>query len=357
MLIDADVFDRLGSVLRHLVVGLLEHSFQIRVLGSDPRVDSLQLGPVSTLVHPRIRGPFAGQRIRGIAEQVSPPGPAALICFGATTYALASELAKELDAEVALYCSSLNNLAAFRGAAFDREVYGLAATGPLLQRLEREPGFAPERVELIRPGILASTTDVRAPQGERVPCLLCTAPYEAGSGVDLLVEAAAILRQREREFLLFLLGEGRREGALRKQARTLDLSGSVTFAQPGGDPTPAVESADVFVDPRVDSAVFSESLEAMGAGVAVVSFAGDVYDHLLADETACVCADESAKALADALEALIVDPSRRQQIAAGGLAYVRKHHTITGMASGVAEVVRRLTASRMTFPLKEAADR
>ena len=75
----------------------------------------------------------------------------------------------------------------------------------MLQEQLRIPA---ERIDLVRPGVLASQGIACFADPQRVPTVLCSSALERGSGVDRLIEAVDILRKRDQELLLFLLGQG-----------------------------------------------------------------------------------------------------------------------------------------------------
>ena len=103
--------------------------------------------------------------------------------------------------------------------------------------------------------------------------------------------------------------------------------------------------------PTIDTDFNADSLQALGAGVAVVAVAGGVGDHLRDGETARICRPESAEALADAIEGLLTDRAEAHRLAATGLKYVRANHAMSAMAERTAAVYRNLALPRTTFSL------
>jgi glycosyltransferase involved in cell wall biosynthesis len=114
-----------------------------------------------------------------------------------------------------------------------------------------------------------------------------------------------------------------------------------------------MRSADLFILPRVGEVFTVDGLQAMGAGMAVVAFSSSICDYLRPGETAVVCPEPTAAALAEAIEKLVTDRTFAREIAAGGAEYVRTHHSMTGMAERTAAAYRSLTVARATFPMTE----
>jgi glycosyltransferase involved in cell wall biosynthesis len=171
--------------------------------------------------------------------------------------------------------------------------------------------------------------------------------------VDQLIEAVDLLRARSLDMLVFLLGRGRYEAPLRRLVQERGLSAKVIFAPPQGDLTSALESADLFVRPTVDAAFQVDTLQAMGAGAAVVTCQSSVCDFLRHGETAALCTQPTAESLADIIGQLATDRAVARQMATAGVEHVRTHHAVSVMAERTAAAYRKLALARATFPIKE----
>jgi len=154
-------------------------------------------------------------------------------------------------------------------------------------------GVAPERVTVIPnavdtaqfgrvhpggPGVRAQY----APGGERLVGFIGS--FYNWEGLDQLVAAAAILRQRRTDFRLLLVGGGAEEQRLRAQVDALGLASLVTFTGrvPHGDVGAYYGALDLLVYPRpatplTDMVTPLKPLEAMAAGKPVL--ASDVAGH------------------------------------------------------------------------------
>ena len=168
-----------------------------------------------------------------------------------------------------------------------------------------------------------------------------------------MIDAIDLLKQRGHELMLFLLGRGRYEDAIRRQIRRRGLSSVVTLAHPHGDVTGALRNADIFVLPTETPSLSADTLQAMGAGVAVVAYPNTIADHLRAGETAVVCPRSVPAALADAIEGLVCNRTDAQAMAKRGMEHMRSHHAVSEEAKRSAAVFRDLTLARTTFPLTE----
>ena len=150
----------------------------------------------------------------------------------------------------------------------------------------------------------------------------------------LLIEAFAQTRADTPLYLL-LVGGGELENAVREQVAALGLQGRVRFLGIRADVADILRESDVFVlSSRVEGNPLSV-LEAMAAGLPVVSTAVGGVPELVRDrETGLLVPSEDAGALAQAMQALVDDPARRQAMGAAARQYAVAHfdirHTVRG---------------------------
>jgi len=150
----------------------------------------------------------------------------------------------------------------------------------------------------------------------------------------LLIEAFAQTRADTPLYLL-LVGGGELENAVREQVAALGLQGRVRFLGVRADVADILRASDVFVlSSRWEGNPMSV-MEAMAAGLPVVSTAvGGVPELVRAGETGLLVPSEDAAALAQAMQALVDDPARRQAMGAAARQHAVAHfdirHTVRG---------------------------
>jgi len=346
--VDGESVEHWKPVLRHLCVGLIDQAIQVRLLSSHTGIESLTLGPVQAIRLPPPRRLFARRRIEQIVAALSPRVPTVVHAFGRESYGWALNVAAEFDVEAVMTVSSVAEALAAMRLVSPRPFHLVAASGPLQEFLVAGHGIGRDRTTLIRPGVLS---------GQRVSCfveeryaatLLCTAPMERGRGVDTFVEATAMLRDRGRDVLAFLIGSGRCESDLRRLARRRELSSIVTFATQESPTVDIMNSADIFVVPFSAEEIWFRVLQAMGCGLACVVSENPVCDYIRDGQTAVVCRS-NAEGLADAIERLIADHDAARRVAQAGQDHVREHHTVSVMSQSTADLYRRLSESHRTY--------
>lgn len=343
-----------------MVVGLVDQAVHLQLISEDARIESLCLGPVRAFVHERLVWPFAGRRLRQLLDEVSSQPPTIVHAFCRGSYALARELADTFDAALICTVSSLADCKALAHAGVHGAGRIFAMSEPLVSEVVEQLRAPADKVSLIRPGVQVMEESACYAEAGRIPSILSTSPLTRSSGVAVLLEAVDLLRRREHEFMLFLLGRGRYEDAIRRQIRRLGLSSVVTLAHPRGDVTGALRNADIFVLPAEAPGLSADTLQAMGAGVAVVACPGAaqplkpavraVCDHLRAGDTAAICERPTATALADTIEGLLRDREKARAMAKRGMTYVRTHHSVSEEAERIGTAYRELALSRTTIP-------
>ena len=134
---------------------------------------------------------------------------------------------------------------------------------------------------------------------------------------------------------LLLVGGGELENAVREQVAALGLQERVRFLGVRADVADILRASDVFVlSSRWEGNPLSV-MEAMAAGLPVVSTAVGGVPELVRDrETGLLVPSEDAEALTRAMQALVDDPVRRQAMGAAARQYAVAHfdirHTVRG---------------------------
>lgn len=351
--LSSECLDRFGSILRHLVVGLVDHVVRISLVSSDPRVEALALGPTQAIIHPEPRWPLTRRRLHGVASSLASTPPTVIHAMSGHSYSIALSLADEFDTDLVLQVTSLDDCAELERYTEAHIGRILSFTEPLSLVLSQQLKFPQELVEVIGPGVFAANRPSCFSRLDRAPAVVCTAPFVRESGVDRVVEAAQIVQKRGRKAMFFLLGRGPFESYLRKRASDLNVLSTVTFARLCGDSFEAASSADIFVHPGAWRSTYVDALQAMGAGLAVASVADPSADFLIPGETARVCEGNTSLELADAIDDLLADRPMAQRMATHAQEFVRKNHSMSTMADKTAAVYRRLLLARSTFAMRE----
>ena len=161
------------------------------------------------------------------------------------------------------------------------------------------------------------------------PTAGCVARMVPGRGHDILLRAAARLRDRLPEARVVLVGRGEGRPGLERLVRELGLGTTVVFAGYRGADLPAVLAA---LDCVVFLGMGSEEscravLEAMAAGRPVVAAPVGAVPEIVVDGETGWLVEPAPDAVAATLEAALRDRGRARQLGAAGRRRVEAHFT------------------------------
>jgi glycosyltransferase involved in cell wall biosynthesis len=195
------------------------------------------------------------------------------------------------------------------------------------------------KVHCIYNGIDLTDFKFRWPrESDRGPAvILSVARLIDKKGIEYLINAAAILKERGRAFKVKIIGSGPLRKTLEARAAQLDLGDCVEFlgAQPQEKVSSAYQSAAVFALPCVVTAdgdrdgIPTVVLEAMASGVPVVSTPVSGIPELIdSARDGILVPPNNPSLLADALDLLIGDPQLRDCLARAARAKVESRFVV-----------------------------
>ena len=159
-----------------------------------------------------------------------------------------------------------------------------------------------------------------AASSEAAPCLLTIARLAPQKGLDLLLEAATLIKQRGIDFTWLVAGDGPLKAQLNQQIATAALP--VKLLGRREDIGALLSQADVVVQTSYWEGQPLTLREAMQAGRAIV--ATDVGGSAYTLAGCGQLVEPQAGPLADAVVAIISDPKRRETLEAASRAAVAK---------------------------------
>ena len=237
----------------------------------------------------------------------------------------------------------------------------LAVSREIAAELVERLGWPAERVEVAHNAVDVERVAVAAPAGLRArlggsetrPLVLTPARLDAQKGHPILLEAIAELP----EALFLFAGEGPERGALEARAAELGVSERVRFLGRREDIPQLLAACDVFALPSLYEGSSLAVLEAMAAGIPIVSSAIGGTEELIEDgRSGLLVPPGDAKALAAALRRLLEEPGLREQLATRARERVDTDLTREQNAERVAETYRELLddqRTRQSFSIHE----
>jgi glycosyltransferase involved in cell wall biosynthesis len=138
-------------------------------------------------------------------------------------------------------------------------------------------------------------------------------------GHRVLIQAIACLHSTHPDLHAVIVGTGPLQEALADLAKEVGIGKAVHFLGMPKDIPECLASFEVFVLPSLNEGMGRALIEAMAAGVPVVTSAAAGASSVVREAGAGVVVDDYAsRSFAEALRALVTDPERRRSLGARG---------------------------------------
>jgi glycosyltransferase involved in cell wall biosynthesis len=215
----------------------------------------------------------------------------------------------------------------------------VAVSDEMKRALVDAHGFRADQVEVIRNGG-RFPSQWRPSRTEGEPLHIGTVSRMVPvKGLELFLDAAAALRQREPGLRFSILGDGPLREALWRRVEALGIADCTEFLAPRPDAFGYYASLDVYVNTSLHEGLPLSIVEAMAAGLPIVSAAvGGIPEVVTDGEHGFLLEGRDASRFADACLALVRDTSLRA--AMGRRATASAHARLS--AAAMADAYRRL---------------
>lgn len=221
--------------------------------------------------------------------------------------------------------------------------------GQDVQRYDLVPA---SRLRLVSPGVRLEELQVPetpAAAKERLGltgfCLGTVARLEEQKGHEYLLAAVHRVRAEIPDLTLVLVGDGQRRGLLEQETARLGLTPVVRFLGTRRDVPQILRALDLFVQPSLWEGIPLTLLEAMGAGLPVVSTRVGRAGEVIRDgENGRLVPPGDSQALAQAILELYQHPEWRRDWAAQARRTIADHYSLDSMLRQFADLYRELYA-------------
>ncbi|MBL8859786.1 MAG: glycosyltransferase family 4 protein [Planctomycetes bacterium] len=216
---------------------------------------------------------------------------------------------------------------------YGRLVQRVAAISPAVRDNLIAGGVDPRKIELVpstidparvvaHKGRAATRAELGAADDEIL--FVALASLVARKGLDVLIDACAVLAQRQVAFACRIAGSGEELERLQTRVAERRLATHVKFLGRRDDVGDLLAACDAFVLPARREGLGVSALEAMAAARPVVASAvGGLADAVVANETGLLVPPDDVAALAQALERIALDADLRTRLGAAGPARVK----------------------------------
>ncbi len=342
---------RFRAALRYLCVGLLDVSAQVRLVTASPETESLMLGSVRPVRYQEPPWPFRRFGQRRVLEALADRPPNIVHGVSGRSLEMAAAIARHFDAHLIMHALSMNDAEVLAHSGAYPVDQMIAGSQTIYDAIRERGVLEAQRIQLVRLGTLAGEGPTCFADSQRIPTILCTSRLNPAGRIDRLLEALRLLRKRGHDFMAFLTGSGPVEHVLRKATHNSGLSSVVTFAQPLGEAKQIMVGADIFVRPAVEQELSVRTLQAMAAGVAVVTVEGGAPDGHIHEVTGLVCPDGRPSSLAAAIERLLKDRAFARSLAAQAVQHIKQYHSVSAMCEALVQIYYDLSLRDETLPV------
>ncbi|MHC4798652.1 MAG: glycosyltransferase family 4 protein, partial [Planctomycetota bacterium] len=330
LVVDDDVFNRLGSVVRHLCVGLIDESVRMTVLlqpGCKRSADTL--GP-SRLVKLPFKHWFKGRyTARDVLDCLGQEQPQIVHCMSADLSRWVRGWPQEWKSKLLIHMTDLHDVDRLGGLSSSDRTWGVSSTASIEQAVhKRYPGMK-GRVRVVPLGLPAGAEPVCFSHPERVPAVVLSSSLTKNCGLGEVLKALKSIVQNGFEVQLFILDTGPAERGFRRMVDQLDLRAYVSFAGRMRDWATfgqVMSAADIYIVPSTLRRFGIKTLTAMAAGMAILAPVGTIQDYLVDSKTASLFDPLKTKDLTAKWIKLLEERDYACKLAGNALEHVRSHH-------------------------------
>ena len=177
---------------------------------------------------------------------------------------------------------------------------------------------------------------------------------EERKGHRYLLEAIAMLNRGRGDgsrIKCAIAGDGAMRDELARLAQELSIAGDVLFLGMIGDSRQLLDALDVFVFPSIMEGLGVALLEAMACGLPVVATgAGGVVDIVEDNRSGLLVAPRDSASIANAIEALAGDSTRRSQLGSAARVRVSEDFSMDAMTTKTIDLYRACLMRRAPSP-------
>lgn len=187
----------------------------------------------------------------------------------------------------------------------------------------------PERIEVL-PNGFDEKRFKPVPHENEVPQLMTVCRLVPAKGLDTLLKACAILKQRGHNYVLHIIGDGPSRTDLEQMAQQLGIYEDTIFYGYTLHPEEFMPFFDIFVLPSRAEAFGSVFAEAALCWLALVGTnVGGIAEQIEDGVNGLLVPPDQEQLLADALEKVITDPSYRYELARTGWEKAKNQYSLT----------------------------
>lgn len=359
LMFDESVAERIPSAIRSLQIGLIDEQVTpVLTVPDSPTCTDLAVGPTAVIAYrpdrwPRLsRESDAAHSIVAQLRSLKLEGPPLIHSLGGSgIFRTARELSDLADGQMIVSVLSIEEAAEFGGRPGADQVRALFL--PSTAMAEAVEGRLPKGCRsLVVPLGVTHEDTAREPGVEEVrPMLVFAGPLGSASSLMILFRGLRRLIETYPWLLLFVIGKGPAEGALRAAAEDLDVAANVIFTGRIEYLRNVLSQGQIFCIPNWDGGYREETIQAMSAGTTIVAASGGPHDGLVHEETAILHEPGDENGFVSAVARLLGEPTVGLRLGKKARAFARDQFSVSKMAIGYAAIYRELGGRDRTLSI------
>lgn len=201
-----------------------------------------------------------------------------------------------------------------------------------------------EKIEIIHCGIKPELFNANGRSGNAQPRILSIARLHPIKGVEYLIEACKILKEKNIPFICHIIGDGELKESLKDRIEQMGLHRIVVLegAQPAEEVRRQLAASDIYVNSSLCEGLSVSIMEAMASELAVVASNVTGVAELIEDGVnGYLVEQKNAAALAGAIERCIRDPQKRAEMGRISRKKIEEHFSLEKEVKKLTDVWRR----------------
>ncbi len=236
------------------------------------------------------------------------------------------------------------------GRSAERELIAAGYPRPKIHYLPNGVAAAIARVSATRDAARAALAEAHPGLVlvEDAPLAVYVGTLHAEKGLNHLVAAWSLLRERWPNARLWIVGEGPQADALAAQIAQARMDAWISLPGDFDDDEDLLLAADVFVSPSLEESLSAPVLRAMAAGCPVVATDIPAHRELITDDQEGLLAPvEDPPALAGAIDRIWRQPDLAGQLAEAARARVAREFQLADMVEAHLNLFNQLVRTRL----------
>ncbi len=301
-----------------------------------PPIDIIRRGPIRWwLPHAKV--------VEALADELTTRRVQVLHALDAPAADLTRRLASELDAWYIVSSYAMGD--GKRLGTLDGRCAGvLAPSEPIRRDLLEHHVAAADKIRLVHPGVhqVRHTTLFDNPQ--QSTAIVAGGRLEDAKAFEAVLKCFAEIKAHGHDCAFFIIGGGRAEMSLRRQADKLGLREALAFVehQPPTQLAGIFKAADIYISPAPLRQFDMHALLAMAAGDPVIAAGGGCSDFLIDGQTALLFKSGDAAELTVKLTSLLDDHAAARALAENSLDFLRENYSPAAMVHSLAAMYRQV---------------